>query len=519
MSNKKNIENLKKIYKKTVDNPSEVWIKNALIYSWYEVVNQYIIYIEENEDGSIDDEANKMVGELIFLNLSCKDKNNQNKYFNCELIPLLRRLRNNPFSNSSFLLIKSIWESIIIGLDALFNDTIQSIINELNLITNSDIGSSTIRNNHNTIKHGTDPMYFGFLNTAIAKEVISFLEERDKKTISPEVIKLIDKIQSPVISVASRKGGTGKTTFLLNTINWFFERFNNGKACIIDLDLSGPVWLYLLANKNTLNNIKSSQNFLDIFFDTKNVANDPKKLVINTSPNYSEVLSVVHHIKWPFTKAHSKVGLCTFRDLPYTNRLIESALNYNRDKLYPFLINLVAQLSKEYSLIIIDSGPGFSAVPYCSLSIAGIANNSIPAVISTPAVCDIFGTLMEFADLRFVNFTRSPLWWVNKVKGHEYFTRELNWYTLSKDLGISGVLPELPLIENIMKGSKRDEYFWKTLPYDEKIIQVGSIKSNGDVDQQEINCENSSYYRAICRYYDDENTSLFKYINTKLSKN
>ena len=513
--NKKRIE---EIYKAVIKNPVDIWNKNNLEKNWTEQINKFIdeiIIVDENPIIN-DKKLIKKIGELLFLSIASKNKNSQKQYFNESILKTLRDLRIN--SNIiSDLLTQSIWEGIMIGLDALYDDTIQSIIDELALITSTDIGNSTIRNSSKSIKQKADPQFFRFLNTTISKEVISFLNERHEKSIPTIVKNLINEISSPVISVASRKGGTGKTTFLLNLINWFYERVPEGKACIIDLDLSGPVWLYLLADKNQLNNIKASNNFLDIFFNTKNAVNDPFGLKIDINPDISDVYSIVHNFKWPFNKTESKIGLCSFKDFPYSNRQIDSALNYNRDKLYPFLINFVKHLSIKYDLILIDSGPGFSAIPYCSLSIAGIAKNSIPAVISSPALCDIYGTLMEFADLRFVNLSRPPLWWINKVNGQEYFNKDLNWYTLSKDLGFTQLLPQLSLIEKILKykSEQGKMYTWNKLPFDDKISQIGSITPDGNVDTPELNYENSKYYHAICNYFDNEYTELLDILKSK----
>lgn len=463
----------------------------------------------------LSDDTFLQLGQLVFFYLVSFPKY-QNYILKEEIFPLLRKLKTQK-STTNNKISSAIYTSLITGLDILNNKSVQAIINELNDILDVDLGNTTPRINSRIKKGTSNPDYFGFLSTSVIKEVISFLKISETNKLSNDNLSKISEIKSPVISTSSRKGGSGKTTFLLNTVNWFYENYPDKKACIIDLDLSGPVWQYLLTNDNQLNVLKSSNKFIDTFFTVK-YADKPDGVEIFENPTIHDVENTINDLDWPFNELKKKVGLCTFRDIPYTNRLINSALNYKRDSFYTFLINYIAFVSEQYDLILIDSGPGFSSIPFCTMSIAGIAEQGIPIVMSSPAVYDLLGTLYEFGDLRFINLNRPPIWWVNKVRKEQkqYFDKPKTWIQLSEDLGLKD-FNNLELIKKLLnENPDKDNFKWNTLSFDDKIYQIGLITETGQTQKPIINSE-FILYNEIKQYFD--NSELSKYFDNKKNEN
>jgi cellulose biosynthesis protein BcsQ len=256
----------------------------------------------------------------------------------------------------------------------------------------------------------------------------------------------LEDFRSSILSVASRKGGVGKSTLTLAIALALLQKEQDARLCIVDLDITGPIWQYLLSPDgrtldghpipylNKLINIDQPDD--DFWFGT---------------PLPEAVLNCVARV--PIPSADHDIGLLTFADLPRTNRYLVQAIANNRESFTEFFVAILKGLAKQYDFIVIDNTPGFDPHPLITLVIAGAVPLGLPIVVSTPSPPDMRGTFLELSDLRLLRFERPPLWIINKSgeEAEAFFSEERTIIDIAAmTRGYAEILPDAPLLKRVL---------------------------------------------------------------------
>jgi Mrp family chromosome partitioning ATPase len=256
----------------------------------------------------------------------------------------------------------------------------------------------------------------------------------------------LDDFSASVIAIASRKGGVGKSTLALAIALALLRRGDGTRLCIVDLDITGPIWEYVLCpDGRTVDGqpIPYLNKLLTI--------DQPDDAFDFGSPTADSVLECVARVQIP-SVAHD-IGLLTFADLPRTNRYIVQAIANNRESFTDFLVAVLRGLSQQYDHIIIDNTPGLDPHPLIALVVAGTVPHGLPVVLSTPHAPDLRGTFLELSDLRFLRFKKRPLWVVNKASEdvESFFSEERTLIDIAaKTRGYAAIMPEAPLLKQML---------------------------------------------------------------------
>jgi len=230
------------------------------------------------------------------------------------------------------------------------------------------------------------------------RELKAFLGER-KRVTGEGNIGAEAKLATPVVTILSRKGGVGKSMFALATA-LSFVRQNHGKTvCIVDLDLTGPVWQYLLFPQPD-----KPARFLNDWFEEDGFFREATAEMVADVIETSEIASLDRRVK-----------LLSLADLPRTNRSIALEMANRPVETYNFLVSLVQAIQPFADLIVFDNSPGFATVPLLTHVLASKAKAGTSIVVSTPAMPDLRGTIVEISDLRLLDTLRPPLWVINKA--------------------------------------------------------------------------------------------------------
>lgn len=338
-------------------------------------------------------------------------------------------------------------EHLVLSLDLFSNDDAQLILDLLGNLTNRNSGtrnSAVVSESEYTSNHRALSQLF---EKALFSEVWEFLTTR--KAINKNLSEFSSNIvgcDSNVISIGSRKGGVGKSTIAMLIAMAAIER--SSSTCIIDLDLTGPVWQYLLFPKRNepkyfLNDVLSPQP-VDIF----NFA-EP------SDADIEKCISIAGTING------SSLGLLAFADLPRTSRLLRTAISLrrNQNSYLQLLTNIIRVVSKYYNTIIIDNSPGFDSCSLLSFVVTDQVNNGTNIIVSSPQKADIYGTFIELADFRLLNLN-PPLWLINKAdeETKNWFSKKHSEYEIiQKCQSYDTLLPSNPsmLLSSIVKRKRK----------------------------------------------------------------
>jgi MinD-like ATPase involved in chromosome partitioning or flagellar assembly len=315
------------------------------------------------------------------------------------------------------------------------------------------------------------PDLHDLLHAALCAEVRRFCTARNVKSIAPDFEDVVARISCPVVSVGSRKGGTGKSVLLAAIISWFKRRRPDSRVCLLDLDLSGPIWQYLLFPSRN-----SPGRFLDDILDLHQRPFGFRFPV----PTPNGIIELVRKAPCPFSLG-TEVSHLGVRDLPSINRLLLLAAEMSRTDFYTFIARVIEQLSASHELILIDNSPGFDSIPLCTHTIASSAMRGAALVVSTPALPDLAGTFLELADLRLIEFKRPPFWIVNKATAcsRDFLSHKWSAYQIAKMLkAYDGVLPETPLIASALRPSDVTN-FWHAVSMDESLLDFSFLDGTG----------------------------------------
>ncbi|MFC1805498.1 P-loop NTPase [Planctomycetota bacterium] len=414
----------------------------------------------------------KVIAELIVVDLISAEPSAARPALSAALAAVERLMVHG--GGAARKVAQAVLESLLVGLEALPDGCADQFVRFLDRLVELD--REKLRQRQPTKRRFTPPQtLYDLLNAAMYAEVVRFCKAREVRPIQRAHEGLVERIKKPVISVASRKGGTGKTVFLMAIATWFAQHEPHSRVCVLDLDLSGPVWQHVLFPERN-----RPERFLDDLLDLEQPTDDFEF----GAPDEGNVLSCVDEAASPFG-ADGLIGHLGVRDVPGVRRILSHAADRSRRKFYPFLLRVVAVLSRDYDLILIDNAPGFESIPFCSHALASSTPSGGTFVISTPTLHDLGGTFLELANARLtMDFKRPPFWVVNKVteRSLAFLSGDHTAYHVAKCLrAYDGVLPEAPLVERVLRPTNVASIagLWQTIQLDRGLLDFGCLDAEG----------------------------------------
>lgn len=300
------------------------------------------------------------------------------------------------------------------------------------------------------------------LKLALYGETAAFLQTADQVR---EVRKsdTFSHVNIPTISFFSRKGGVGKTTMALACLLWYIEH-SEKKVCVIDLDLSGPVWQYFLFPEPD-----RPRYFLNEFFNMP----QHKQQSWLSFPTGATLFHLVTHCceTTNLPEFKKRVDLLTLADLPRSNRYLDLSFKKNSQGFYYFLGELLGVLQNHYGLVIIDNGPGFDILPIMAYILLNKIQHGCSVAVSTPAMPDLRGTFLELSDLKLLDngCASPPHWIINKTDeaARLFFKNNQSVIQVASEIeSYRRIIPERPIIRSFSDDS--------TIPIEEWMFDIDS---------------------------------------------
>jgi cellulose biosynthesis protein BcsQ len=349
-----------------------------------------------------------------------------------ECLDKILLLRNDKL----YVAIQAFYESLILHIDATTKKASDAILKKLAELGNCPEGVLPA----NDIKNSADVaprqqvILKNILNTGLIRELEEFLKIKSNiKSVSNDSV--TNNVSTRLVSFLSRKGGVGKSSLLLATAFWFVKAYQNKRVCILDLDLSGPVWQYLLFPQP-----ERPEKFLNAILDLEQGDQEGEF----TFPQVDKA-TINDCIEWPELGCDTeRIGVITLSDLPRTNRYLSLALKNNPTGYYNFIISILDSLGDFVDLVLIDNAPGFDSTQILSHVLASSIPCGASIVLSTPAAPDLRGTMIELSDLALLKDCRPPLWVVNMAtpEAMEFISRPLGiTQVASEDESYNSILP------------------------------------------------------------------------------
>lgn len=316
------------------------------------------------------------------------------------------------------------------------------------------------------------------LQVGLYREVLTFLQQRDNLSGARKIAKHLQHLLTPVATFASRKGGVGKSMLVYATAAWYLKEHPNARVCIIDLDLSGPVWQYLLFPEND-----KSLHFLNNLLRLDQS---------NQKGHFEFPTNITTEQIEPFLEESAiKVGetalrLLTVADLPRTNRYLSIAIANNSESCFLFLAQLLSALQPLVDFVIIDNEPGLGALPLLAHVLATSIPHGCSSLISTPALPDLRGSLFELSDLYLLDresamVDRPPLWIVNKAddQAREFLSAKHKIVDVANQVvTYKAIVPKRPLIDRAVSPFS-DLFDRLALPLDQSLLAFSNINNKG----------------------------------------
>ena len=412
----------------------------------------------------------KNIGEMLIVDLIDEQEDNA--------LEKIQRIREVVYQlvvyggEAAKNLAEGLLESMMIGIEALSEQCVQEIIDCLCDIVDLNLGTMPKWRGYRR-KHGEPkPKFYDILNGTLYAEIVRFHKMKKGRELQEEHRGIVETVNCPVISVGSRKGGTGKSLFLMATILWIKKRHESAKICILDLDLSGPVWQYLLFPERN-----KPKHFLDDLIHTEQKPDE--NFEFPDAANI-DILSLVEGADCPFGFG-GKLYHLGIRDVPGINRTLALAADLNRKGFYPFLAHIASAISTEYDYLLIDNSPGFDSIPYASLGLACSVPKGLAYIVTTPALPDMAGTFLELSDYRLTKISRPPIWIVNKSteESRSFLSQKLTSYEVAQMLqAYDGELPEVPVLDKLLDPSQPCD-IWQNVAMDNTVSDFLFIDSKG----------------------------------------
>jgi len=384
-------------------------------------------------------------------------------------------------AESTFNAAAILIESLIAALVGLSGPLALKTIDILRSLTGREEGSiAPLAKPNNVAPDYSIPRLSRLLDLGLFSEVFVFLGSAAAARVLPTQPLCID---ASVACIVSRKGGVGKSTIALSLALAGRSSHPDDRVCLIDLDLTGPIWMDLLcpSGKDTSDRPARYLNRLI------NLEQSDRNFEFG-QPVEADVLECVNEVPLPGTDGI--VGLLSLADLPRTNRYIVQAIANNRGSFATFLAKVLTGVASKYSRIIIDNSPGFDPHAFLVLATVGRVMNGrgCPVVVSTPLLADIRGTLLELSDTRLLGLYRTPVWIINKAspEADQFFANSHSLYEIAEHLPayrevlpskplIARALPEVPIARNT-----------RPLPFDSSLVGASNLMEAGLIDSQRV---------------------------------
>lgn len=381
---------------------------------------------------------------------------------------------------------RALLESLMLVIENVHQPTCQRILELLATLSNAPEGvippsreeTIGIQPKHTWDKIDSDnPVSLrSLLQVGLYREVMTFLRQREDLSTARKSAESLVHILKPVVSFASRKGGVGKSILVFATAAWFLKLRPGAKVCIVDFDLSGPVWQYLLfpgyRPSHFLNDLISlEQGNQKGDFEFPDISTELVEPLLEKSTIDVEGTSLY---------------LLSVADLPRTSRYLSIAVANNSESCFKFLTQLLSALQPLVDLVVIDNAPGLDSLPL----LCHVLTTSVPygcsAIISTPALHDLRGMTLELSDLYVLDresamVYRRPLWIVNKAdaEARKFLSTKHKIMDLAFEVdAYNQILPDRPLIARAVSPSS-DQFRGLTLPLDQALLAFGNINERG----------------------------------------
>jgi len=280
-------------------------------------------------------------------------------------------------------------------------------------------------------------------------------------------------------------------------------------VCILDLDLTGPVWQYVLAPGGCLRD-GSPVPYLNSLINIE----QPEARFEFGVPQASEVLAAVATV--PVTGLAAPVSLVTFADWPRTNRYLAQAMSLNRGSFAEFLKGVLRALSTQFDVILIDTSPGFDPYNLVALVVVAQAPRGLPIVVSTPFLPDIRGTLLELADLRLLPAVRPPVWIINKASQEveAFFSQPRTLLEVAEQSGsYARLLPPRPRVLGRALSDYTRTLAATAMPYDAALVGLSSLMERAILDEDGMRTFLDSAFFAR---FEKESRSLFRLVGGQI---
>ena len=322
------------------------------------------------------------------------------------------------------------------------------------------------------------------LQAGLYTEVYDFLRMRGSLPKKCELYARLKDVETCVISMLSRKGGTGKSLLSMLVLLSYLKEKPGSKVCIIDMDCSGPTWQYLLFPEEDKPN-----RFLNELIDARELT----RKVFSFSEE--QLKSTLHELLQSRSVCDplGTMSLLTLRDLPRTNRNVREAILYNQQntaRYADFLLEIIKFLNaQDFGMVVIDNAPGFGVIPLTSHSLSSVAPYGQTLIVSTPYLPDIRGVLVDLSDERLLYKGEPPIWIINKIRGdtEAFLRRKKTIYEVASATKAYGsLLPKRPIVSKMQK--KFDPPFAQ-LQFDDDFLSFVTVedRKEGMTPDKEIN--------------------------------
>lgn len=403
-------------------------------------------------------------------------------------------------------------ESLMFAIEDVESKTRRDIMELLARLANAPEGvippskANSLPASHSYVDKAERALLRDLLQVGLYREVSVFLEQRRELEDARARASSLHEISTPVVSFASRKGGVGKSMLTLAVAAWYCEvARSRGRVCILDFDLSGPVWQHVLFQDTT----KPSRFLNDLLRveqgNQKGEFQFPEDL---TTADVEPLLTSA-----PANSEGARVSLLSVADLPRTSRYLSVAVANNAESFFRFVAQLLSALQPLTDLVIIDNPPGFGSLPLLSHVVATGVRHGCSIIVSTPALHDLGGTIIELSDLNLLEqeselVQRGPLWIVNKADrpAQEFLSTRHRVVDIANEIGAySQIRPHRPLIERAVS-SGGHHLSAIPLPLDPRLFSfatIGNREGNRSLAATLTSLRETDFFKAFDRLVGD----------------
>ncbi len=200
-----------------------------------------------------------------------------------------------------------------------------------------------------------------------------------------------------LITVNSRKGGTGKTSVLLAIALNLAKKKN---VCVIDFDISGPSWVFLLNHLGL--NLDGEIKTIDRYFMPYDF---PGKY------NFTDYPVKVNFMddETSFDVVFMRPSTSVIQKLDEQLQLLDSL------DIMEMLDNFLKALGAKYQYILLDNSPGNIQHSIYANQMTYENEDDVRIFVSSADVPDLAGILYELDTLKTLQIKGKTIWLLNKI--------------------------------------------------------------------------------------------------------